>query len=266
MATSAPPQANISKRISIRWHTNPPDEPTSTLVLTSRSGAFVDLRIRTRATSSGNGSSSRDTLDWAFAGQASYAPSRTHPDCIEGAWTHWVDSNVATGAAAAVDEDRGLMTPLEREAGDGGARTLERGEMRNEEAGGAVQRYEEVWEDVAVAGAGEGKEVRCVVVRYWGDERDGRGVERGVVVLLGRYCQGVLRVGDEVTAERWEYGAAAAGSGTKEWRRVFGVGEGSLPCGAVCRESVDLRLGEEFELPLSGMRWKVVELEAWAQI
>jgi Protein HRI1 len=264
MAAPAPPQANISKRISIRWLTDPPHEPTSTLVLTSPSGTFVDLRIHTATSSSSDSSAA---LDWAFAGQASYAPSRTHPGCSEGAWTHWVDSNVATGAEA--DEDRGVMTPLERKDGDGGARTLERGVMRNEAAGGDVQRYEEVWEDVAVAGTGKGNEVRCVVARYRGDEEVGGGVARGVVVLLGRVCQGVLRVGAEVTAERWEYGGDdgdGAVLGTKEWRRVFGVGTGSLPCGAVCRESVDLRLGEEFQLPLSGgMRWKVAELEVLTQ-
>ena len=71
--------------------------------------------------------------------------------------------------------------------------TLEKGMMMNP-ATGLKGDYEEVWRDI------EPSTTRCVVLRL---EDDVRGA-KGMIVLLGQFCQGVMRVGNEVAIERWE--------------------------------------------------------------
>jgi len=50
--------SSVSIRRYIRWLPYPPTEPTNTIVLTGKTGAFVDVRFIKDTT----------ILDWAFAG------------------------------------------------------------------------------------------------------------------------------------------------------------------------------------------------------
>ena len=142
--------------------------------------------------------------------------------------------------------------------------TRETGAMVNP-ASGREEEYEEIWVDVGkevpprVKGAAVGEfpraEGSCCVVARFEEEGDGRVVRRGLIVWIGQFCQGILRIGEHVTAERWEFDGEKG-----EWVRVYREGSGCLPCGWVVNESSDLREGREFMAPLGdGMKWKIVE-------
>lgn len=60
----------VSTRISLAWPPLGADELTDTLVLTGRSGAFVDLRVFVRGEHTGE-------IDWATAGRKSWLPDST---------------------------------------------------------------------------------------------------------------------------------------------------------------------------------------------
>lgn len=196
--------ASISQRVSIAWPPAPPSEPTSTLVLTAFKKTFVDIRLLLPSPSlypisppSPSELPDGTTLYWAFAGTSSH-DSVTN----QAKWTHTVDSRYPDPSNVV---DQGEFETLEN--GD----TVERGTMQDFDDG-RVKPYQEVWRDEVDEGA------ECVVLELDNTTEGVRTV--GVVVRLGDWCQGVLRDGEKVTAERWY-----------QRRLVFRHGEGQLPCG-----------------------------------
>lgn len=133
-------------------------------------------------------------------------------------------------------------------------RTLETGRMVNP-ATGRLTDYEEVWSDIdplqvrSDGGSQQQQQTGCVVLELKNDEQG----QRGMLVCLGEYSQGVVRVGDQFAAERWllEDG---------KWQRKFRVGDLNLPSPEVlCRGP--LSLGRKvFSEDHSGS-WSVVELK-----
>jgi len=230
---------DISIREYIRWPPASASEPTSTVVLTSPERRFVDVRIIPDGggpgpSGSGSGrSSSSSSLDWAIAGTS----SRSGPDGgrQSAVWNHWVDSRT-TGPM----RDEAEVEPR----ADGSER--EWGRMLNPDTGLEAE-YEEVWRSEELVAAAGG----CVVLQT---EEDGARGERGVVMRLGQYCQGILRVGEEITVERWVW---SEGGGA--WERVARFGEDQLP--AQAHVLVDREDGWEVggEVECSGRVWKVVE-------
>lgn len=252
---------SISNRVSIAWPPEPAGEPTSTRVLTSPGRHFVDTRFRRPLTvPSHNPHPSK--LQWAFAGTSSsepIAPGVTH--CV---WTHTIDSRTSNAAGV---KDEGDC----REQDDG--TTLETGRMINPDTY-VEGDYEEVWRDEEVLpagdGEGEGKGARCVVLKREsinGEEGD------GIVVLLGRHCQGILRMpGGRVRVERWWWrrpkvdGVEVTDQGGA-WIRVIAWGyrdiEEPLPCEKLCVNEQDgpgplPAVGDEIA-DGDGRKWTVVE-------
>jgi hypothetical protein len=270
MANTTP---NISRRYGIAWSDTPIttdpkySEPTSTLVLSSPSGQFVDLRLYLKTPAKDPAATPTSielgihysSLEWAIAGQSSY--STTPEGKKHGKWTHWVSSRSSGNG----DVDEGDM-----ETGADG-RIVETGEMVNPDEGRKMW-YAEVWGDVTqkmpppvpgaavagepnrwtVGGQGERQHVAelekgkrsYVVVRCEHQERH----VRGLIIWVGQYCQGVLKEGDKITAERWEYDFVP-NKGKGEWVRTFRIGDGSLPCGWLVKESDGIRRGETLCAP-----------------
>lgn len=113
--------------------------------------------------------------------------------------------------------------------------TLEKGRMVNP-ATGRETDYEELWKDVdpVAAAAGEGaKDVECVVLKF----EDEPAKARGSVVWLGRFCQGISRVGDDVSAERWEW------KEVEGWKRTVRIGARELPCEVLLKSGAQLSVG-----------------------
>lgn len=257
----------ISLRESIRWLPDQASEPTSTIVLTSPENRFVDIRIykpqhERELVEAKEGNiptlthcpvtvalmaldvlpSSR--LEWAFAGTSS--SELRHPEegkaVVHSKWRHWVDCR-NPDADGVVDE--GDMYPQT----DG--RTLEKGSMVNP-ATGKLTEYEELWKDldptvIKKEPKEDAPKVSCVVLQLQDDEHEARGV----VVRLGQYCQGVLRVGKHFSLERWEWKCEKEG-----WKRLVRIGDLWVPCGVATE---DERLALDGEVKHGEYVWKVIE-------
>jgi hypothetical protein len=261
-----PSSAHISRRDHIKWGSSPATEPTSTLVLTTKSGWYVDVRVLLSTSSepdvsispakddhtlfaetSKDGSFGVERLDWAFAGQALSTPGEKGGPS-HSTWEHWVDSKTTLEEPPL--SDQGDMFPQP----DG--RTLEKGRMANP-ATGVEEDYEELWRDQTIEKPSSWSEGRfsCVVLKH-----DGKGV-KGSVVRLGRYCQGVLRIDDDFTAERWLFV-----DGEKEfengqgWKLLARVGKGKVGCEALIGENDDGIVATK-HLHSGGREWVVSEVD-----
>jgi hypothetical protein len=87
---------------------------------------------------------------------------------------------------------------------------------------------------------------------------------RGVVVRLGKWCQGVIKIGDGgTTCERWEWeGAGKGGNGEEadQWKRVARIGELMVPCGVAFRHT-DLEVGGKIRC--GNHDWVAEEVWEW---
>jgi hypothetical protein len=294
-STTSPP--NISTRAFIQWLPDPPSEPTSTEVLTSREKSFVDIRILKQANPNPNPTPSTPAplsqeLDWAFAGRSS---TQQDPETNKtlARWHHTIDSRSPTHPESVID--RAEMLPEDPET----RIALEKGSMVNP-ATGSETAYVEGWRETEVVtvaeptrgeivafereierrgvrfvacdsevektitvtrrrddggitpdAEGPHRFVKCWVLQH----ENAAGQSRGMVVRLGQFCQGVLRVGDGFAAERWEW---TVDSG---WRKVFGSGDLNMPCDVACFLAVEkLRAGSEVVYS-SDETWRCVEEE-----
>lgn len=202
---------SISTRQHIRWGCDAPSEPTSTLVITSPGRHFVDIRIlKTAYHDAPSAMLPLASLDWAFAGSSS-SYQITRPDgaqATHAVFKHWVDSRTAEPEAIT---DEGDMLPDPSDA----QLISETGTMVNPETG-IITEYQELWRDqepqfVMDGAAGR---VQVLVMRL---HDDSKGI-RGLWVRVGMDAQGVLRVGNKFTAERWHCADTT-------WRRKFKAGD-----------------------------------------
>lgn len=188
-----------------------------------------------------------DTLkiDWAFAGTAASSdgahayetlnPGRT---CI---WTHWIDTHKPFGY-----QEMGSMY----KQADG--TILEIGMMESP-ATGMKMEYHEVWEDPVpqIIHRGSGKAVSHAI--ELAKERS-----KGTIIRVGDWIQG-LRIDGEgkdkkVTVERWHWHETEDPKG--EWKIMFKIGEGELPCWYVIDED---DVGKEW--PEGAEKWRLIEHE-----
>lgn len=212
-----------------------------------------------------------ERLEWAFAGVSHTTPSVPEPGSMKSyrsVWDHWVDSKTDTPKP-----DEGDMWPQPN--GD----TLEKGSSRDSETG-AVTEYEELWADVPVETTGLDKKHVSVVLQLQDDARR----VRGMVVRVGGGCQGLLKIGEEITLERWMWvsgetgkvaGVGTTGGGREEaavvdgslskghpgdWKRVVRLGIRFLPC-AVAFDPSMATVGKVVKAGDSS--WKVIENYQW---
>ncbi|OCK85794.1 hypothetical protein K432DRAFT_227934 [Lepidopterella palustris CBS 459.81] len=251
---------NISTRDYIFWKGSYATEPTSTLVLTSSTSKFIDIRIFKPTNLSEpelpNEGGPMTRLEWAFAGNSRTFtipnPINSRDPITHSIWEHWVDSNVPPDVPAAADE--GDMYPQP----DG--RTLESGQMVNP-ATGTLTAYEEMWRDIPVAAIGSDNTKSSVVITI--DEPAQQ--TRGMIIRIGQWCQGLLKIGNEVTVERWEYlpgGMKGRGSVEGDWTRCVRLGSRFLPC-AMTFKPEGLVPGNKIQH--GDMVWVVQEKFEWTE-
>lgn len=237
---------HVSERRYIRWLPDQPSEPTSTIVLTSAQSRFVDLRILK--------DSPPDVLaqiDWAFAGTSASQPAHEERGRIipaHSTWTHWVDSRVSYEEEPPTDE--GDMYPQPN--GD----VLEKGRMAHPETG-IVTEYEELWTDIEVRRTGQ--DTTRVSVVLMADDSARRA--RGMIVRIGQWCQGILKIGNDLSVERWEYCEGSPGDQTG-WQRLVKIGELEMPCPSTFTPA-DLALHGANTVSADGVRWTLVEKFEW---
>lgn len=88
---------------------------------------------------------------------------------------------------------------------------------------------------------------------------------RGLVVRVGQYCQGILKVGNELTVERWEWmdpkspSEPESKSGSGEWKSQVKIGDGSLPCDKAMQDGVH----NGATIRSGALEWRVIEEYCW---
>jgi hypothetical protein len=171
----------------------------STLVLTSGGRRYVDVRVY--LSESLEGSLPNDPkdlkatkrLEWGFAGTSEGTKVEFEDGKIvkpaHTVWTHWVDSKTLDQV-----RDEGYMY----DQGDGDF--LEKGSMAHPDTG-LITDYEEVWRDVDPGIVDEDRNRICRVLKFDGPSND----ERGMLIRIGEYIQGVRRSGTKMTVVRWQW-------------------------------------------------------------
>ena len=245
-------------------------EPTSTLVLTSTTSIFVDIRVLKPILPEDveelpNKGGPARRLEWAFGGKSSSQKiggppigtdnenenAETDLAPTHSIWSHWVDSKYPV-AATEIPFDEGDMYPQ----ADG--RTLEHGFAFNDKAG-RILSYEEMWSDVETKACYPSTSMFSIVLRV---QNDAARV-RGLVVRVGQFCQGILKQGNDVTVERWEFVEQLDESENViggEWTRKVRVGDLFLPCAATFNPK-ELEVGSK--VSFTDYHWVVEELVEW---
>jgi len=237
-------KSSISERLYLQRGDEEPQERTSTLVLTSPSLLYVDVRLLK--------DTDKDSRDWqlemAFAGLQHKQPGHA-------SWDHWIDSSTDSPV-----DDSGTMELLP----DG--TTLESGSFVNNK--GIVETYRELWGDLPVS-----PDVAVVLVCHHelhsipelskqppsdsGNLQEAKAC--GMVIRVGSYCQGILKVHGNLTVERWSFAEDG-------WKLTYRCGNGSLPhefaqMSFVGKSPTELaNLKDEFKIEETGKTWKCVEL------
>lgn len=248
----------ISVRKYIKWGDEPEGENTNTLVLTSRSNHFVDIRIFHPTTpdqpplpDDPSDSSAISRLEWAFAGTLSSTPaklSRTG-EILKPAhtiWNHWIDSTTTNPV-----KDEGDMYPQS----DG--TVLEYGSMPHLKTG-KVTKYEECWEDVEPALVGDEEEFVSWVLTCGDPELE----TIGMLIRIGEVIQGIVRKGGEVSVVRWEWDAKADEEEEAEWERTVAIGRLEVP-GVLFEGGENIVKGVEL-MGSDGLDWICVEAFEWS--
>jgi len=213
-------------------------------VLTSHDSWFVDVRILTAAQEDGTREALPTDgrpitrLEWAFAGKSSTSQSEVAGGPAHTIWSHAIDSQTS-------DPQRDEGDMYEQEDGD----VLECGQNIDAESG-EVKKYEELWHDIGVELVGQEKDYLSVVLTT--DNQDNN--TKGMIVRVGNWCQGILKVGEDTTVERWQW------SRGDDWQLVAKLGTKLLICGATFDNS-SLELGKVIRH--HDLDWHVIELYSW---
>jgi len=130
---------------------------------------------------------------------------------------------------------------------------LEKGNMVNP-ATGLMTDYEELWTDLEPSST-EKRQERWSVVLILDDEASGT---KGMVIRVGEYVQGIIKVNRQITVERWAWEDGK--DGAKAWTRMVRLGDYFLPC-SLGFYPEKIALGGE--VAFGDFKWVVSELYHW---
>lgn len=223
-----------------------PEEPTSTVVLTSQTSHYVDVRIYKdlyqKELDRKDGIHSIAILEWAFAGTSSTTEGSSGLEDakpLHSIWEHWIDSKSDNPRP-----DEGDM--WRQNNGD----VLERGTQVHPVTGLQTE-YEELWGDLQVEKVGEERDHVSIVLKVENHEAG----TRGMVVRVGDWCQAILKSREALTIERWRWTKRM-----NDWERLVKIGRGNLPCAIVCNSQM---VREEGTIVCGDLEWTIVEKFHW---
>lgn len=230
------PLVEIRRGLSFGY--DAPKEESSVVALTLPSGRYVDIRFQLNTEKAA--SIVKDDFH-GFPGYATAGMSFTHmpqgtetctayESTIHVQWEHSIDSS------RTFDTDGADMYLLSN--GD----TMEIGFMMLR---GEWKMFKEYWVDGAT-------EPNPPYVAMELMPSDGDDSEKGMVIRIGNYCQGILQNTSQLWVERWQTDSNG------DWKidgRSTSSGEAALPCQWSVAEG--RKMGDSIEL--GGRLWKVVE-------
>lgn len=230
--------------------------------MTSKDSHFVDVRILRDKyeEEKGNDIQTKACLDWAFAGKSRITKEINRDagklKSWHNVWDHWIDSK-----SNDPESDEADMTLQE----DG--TTLEEG-VNVDAVSGAETKYEELWKDLPVDPIGKKQKRSSIVLKA----DDSEIKVEGMVVKVGGWCQGMLKIGDKLTIERWQRRPVDqhedeeeddnVGESTRtrnDWVRVFRLGTATLPCKEICsrttgKNGTNITMKDDQQI-----EWRVIE-------
>ncbi|KAF2139313.1 uncharacterized protein K452DRAFT_254599 [Aplosporella prunicola CBS 121167] len=272
--TDTEPMPDVSQRQHMRWTGEEAFEPTNTLVLTTPSQAFVDIRIFNPNVVPTKGAYEPEPylpntggpmsrLQWAFSGIAQTGKTNNATGGTYKKWMHIIDSTCHWGEKPPIDE--GYMFPTE----DPDV-TLEKGKMKHPDTGVHTE-YEELWKSITPLPAGKDSGKlglrHCIVATLDAPEKKARGI----VIRVGHLCQGLMMVDDRIDVERWVYDSRAEHEVNpptvpedvhpiEGWTRIAKLGSGFLPCSWTFDAQ---QLLEADTLAHGEMIWQIKETYSW---
>jgi len=225
-----------------------PSEPTSTIVLTSLTSHYVDIRIRKHQHQAESQqhleTNSPEILEWAFAGTSTVTRGESPEKPSHSVWEHWVDSKSENPGP-----DEGDM--YLQENGD----VLEKGTQKHPETGEEVA-YEELWTELEIDVIPEEGGRYSTVLKHESENA------RGLFVRVGGWCQGVLKEGSKLTVERWRWASQENDphQGPGYWKMIVRIGEGEMPSPTLYRGIAD---GKDTVVVSGELKWEVMENHRW---
>lgn len=269
------------------------DDPTSSMVLTSHKGYFVDVRVRKAATADEpvlpNEGGPFERLLWASAGQ------KIMTDKMEEGSRHGERkcANWLQGLSFSSDYMKAGDPLIPQDLDDW---VVGQAVIEDPVTGERIE-YDELSVDMPIQPNGCDGLRKSVVLMLQDDEH----AVRGMVVRVGDWCQGLVQMGQDVSVERWrwvgrktreppsrdEHGdqcititgrdifapntfdsyRTAHHDNPGEWERQVRIGSRLVPCGLTFLESVarnSLDGVEEGSIVQAGdMSWMVVENYVW---
>ena len=143
---------------------------------------------------------------------------------------------------------------------------------------GEKSEYEELWRDLEVEAFGKKHNRSSLVMRADEAEKN----LSGMAIKIGGWCEGIMKVENELTVERWEWkptdcainvstteASKEKGQTRNDWIRTFRTGQGSLPCKMMCSRT-EGKFGLSTVLKCSTdddwkneIEWKMVEEYYW---
>ncbi|CAF9932579.1 hypothetical protein IMSHALPRED_008927 [Imshaugia aleurites] len=259
----------ISERKHYRLVPGEPEESTSTIVLTSKDSYFVDVRILRKKLEEEKSQdiNTASCLEWAFAGKSHSTFSKdSSMQLSRTVWDHWIDSRTNNP-----DSDEGDMWVQPN------GNILEKGKNCDPVTGEETE-YEELWHDLQVEAFGKKNNRQSLVMRA---DEPARNI-KGMAIKIGGWCEGILKVEDELTIERWEWKPTDSASNVDSteagregkrtgngWTRTFKIGRGTLPCREICSRThgkfgLNALLKSTNDIDWnSDIEWKVIEEYYW---
>lgn len=161
-------------------------------MLVSKEGHFVDTRIYKPPL--GGAGAQPATLQWAFAGKTDLnqrdAMAASSQEAMLVKWKIWIDSTLPDARSGAEDVMYYWHEP------NGGL--IQKGTIEDPESGESTD-FEVLWAPIATIPYEVPGGPTSVVFKFQDRAEGGKGL----VVRVGNWCQGLLKVGGQTTIERW---------------------------------------------------------------
>ena len=85
---------------------------------------------------------------------------------------------------------------------------------------------------------------------------------KGLFIRVGGWCQGILKMGSDLTIERWRWASQENDphQGPGYWKRIVRIGDGEMPSPTLFRAATD---DADTAVVSGNLKWEVIENHRW---